>query len=201
MSTINAVRAAFRTWVETKVRVDAWHTDPPAQLYLTTSPAVLQASTATEYPVESLTYDKTGFNGVSAPAVFTYQIRYRYPGELAYDALPLPALERLAEFLLVSALLDLSGDVITSATPLTVEFPVTVRREEAHQGDWIAYVNLQFELSFAVTTLTGPDGYSPDAPAEGSEFSTLSLGIYRARINDLSDHTLDSTLDLERPTT
>lgn len=198
MSNTRQVRKRLRDWVESVIRVDEWRVDHPSDLYFSTVNDVAQAaSTATEFPVESLVLQTTGVNAIQASGVFSYQLRYRYPGELALDDLPLNDFESIAEYLQGLALLRLQGGTISSIEVVGTEYPVVIQREEAQQSDWLVFINVQYLVTFAVTELDCPDGFGPEPPAEPSELTRLSLRIYRARAGNLADNTLDAVIELE----
>jgi hypothetical protein len=200
MSNIQTVRAGLRSWLSSKVRIDSWDLDKPADLFseYSTEDNLLTANTAIEHPVEDLQYFRENFNSVKGRGKFPYQIVFRYGEDLTYHELPLSDLEGLVQYIQGQVLRNppCANGAIISITPEDVKATVNAIREGNNQGDWFVYCNFSFEVVFKLTAFDLPDEFKPldpDTPIN-PDFN-LDINTYRAKVNFDSSNPDDSTLD------
>ena len=204
MSDVSTVRTSVRDWFASKVRIDYWNLDEPDSLYSPASTAELPLppSSAIELPVKDLQYERTGDREITGSGIFTYQLCYRYSGQLTFHELPTNRCELLQQYLAGSCLLELGGcGGIQSAEPDTEEYPVQVGRGEGEQGDWYIRVTLVLLIRFSVDELLVPPEFGPvDAlPDDLSELNNLNIRVFKSHIRNLSDSTLDAELNIPKP--
>lgn len=198
-SNIQAVRQGLRSWLSSKVRIDSWDLDKPADSYskYSTEDNFLAANTAIEYPVEDLQYFRENINSVKGSGKFLYQIVFRYGGDLTYHQLPLYELEALVQFIQGQILLNppCADGSIVKIDPEELKAPVNPTREEGIQGDWFIYCNLSFQVIFKLTAFDLPDEFKPNPDTPINPDFNLAINTYRAKANFDHSKPADSTLD------
>lgn len=202
MSDISTVRASLKAFLNKYVRIDSWDLDSPTDLYspASTTELTLPPSTAIALPVKDLQYERTGTSQIQGSGVFTYQITYRYPGELSFYELPTERCELLQQYLAAQSLLQLGGcGGIHQVQPDTEEYPVAVSRDEGEQDDWYIRVTLVLLVRFSVTELLLPPEFRPldSLPDDLTDLNEINLKIYRSVPRFNADDTNDSTLDAD----
>lgn len=200
MSDIQSVRTTVKDWITSLIRVDEIDLDAPYELLSpqSTPELPLPANTLIELPVKDLRYERLSLNTIEGSGVFTYQITYRYPGQLTFHQLPTNRCEQLHQYLAAQSLLQLSGcSGIKDVEPDEEEFPVVVQRENGEQKDWYIRVNLVLLINFSLTELTLPPEFGPSLPDEDSELDSLNLKIYRSVSEFSTERSEDFTLDTE----
>jgi hypothetical protein len=206
MSDISTARATIKSWLSRLVRIDEWDLDSPYNLLSPASTTLLPlpACTAIELPVKDLQYVRTDQRSITGSGVFTYQVTYRYPGQLTFHQLPLGRAELLQQYLAAQSLLQLGGcGGLISVEPDINEYPVAVQREEEQQGDWFVRVVLVLLIDFSLTDFLLPPEYGPidGLPEDITPLQQLNLQIYRAvpgfDTEKPADYTRDANIILE----
>lgn len=190
-SNIQQVRTGLKNWLSSKVRIDQWDLDKPADVH------TLTPNTAIAYPVEDLQYFREGLNSIKGRGKFPYQIVFRYSGILPYHELPLSKLEGLIQYIQGQALINppCANSSIVSLEVDDVGTPVNVMREGNDQSDWLIYCNFAFQIVFKLNAFDIDDEFKPNPDTPINPDFNLELNIYRAKVNFDSSNPDDSTLD------
>jgi len=181
-----AIGNALISWV----RIDKWGLDNPTDLYSpysTTTP--VPANSAIALPVQNVQHSKGGYNQINTEARFPYRIGYRFPGEMAFSAIPFSALEGIIVNIQVLAVLQYPDNALTHFAPVQLEDSITVARAPEVNGntsDWLVYLNLAFDATFYTTSFPDVSLLQPNSYYDLSDpppIADLKIRVYRAKEN------------------
>lgn len=185
-----AIGNALITWV----RIDRWGLDNPTDLYSPYSTTTsVPANSAIALPVQNVLHNKSGYNQINTQARFPYRIGYRFPGEMAFSAIPFSALEGILVNIQVLAVLQYPDNNITHFAPVQLEDAITVARAQEVNGnnsDWLVYLNIAFDATFYTTTMPDVSLIQPQNYYNVSDpppLNDLNIRVYRAKENFNTD--------------
>ena len=202
---LGALHNALKIWLSEKVRIDRWNMDVPANTPIAIRQVFYPANVARALPSRAVTFERSN-SGSECSAEFNFQIIYRFPKQLGYDALPIALCEDVLNNLYLMALespQDISSAVRSIRTP-SAGVDVVVQRESTNpspdsqdSGDWLLMIQPQFSINFMVG-LANLDGIQP---GDGSDlpivFNRLDIAIFRSKVGDLTANQLDRILRID----
>ncbi|MEH1858033.1 MAG: hypothetical protein V7L21_08530 [Nostoc sp.] len=199
---IQLAHQKVREFLTIRVKIDAWDLDIP-ELHSPTSNNYQPGTSAIALPIQNLVHKRAGLNLIETSVRFPYRITYRFPFDLAYDALPFSGLEGVISTIHLLASLQLPDENIKSFQPAEVEDSVTVERIAQEDGDWLVNLNFAFDVVFNTTdfpdisSIQPADYYNIENPPSLSE---ITIRVNRAKPEFIKSNTStyveDSTINI-----
>lgn len=172
---ISTWRPAIVSWLGQKISIDSWLLDNP-QIGLTH---------AFVPPLRDVNYTTEQLNSVRGYGIQDIIIVRRYPKTIAYNDLPIAAMEGLHCSLSVRLATEVEDIAdLTRLEVLTVADPVHLEEMGDRLGDWILRLHWAFSITF-YAEVEDPTGVP-------IEIKGIDLGIYRENLDGT-----ESVLDYE----
>jgi hypothetical protein len=198
MSNLQSIRQQMKNFITDSIHVDEEDLDSPKHYISETSIGKLGA-TLTVYPVVDIEYRKIAEKQVEATAGLRYSLNYRLPGNWTLEEVDISRFESVVQFLLADAQISLPGcSGVKAILPRQQIEPLSIRRDEKQQNDWLIHLNFEFGVVFSLTEYDVPDEFSTRDLDENEvpEIVSFSLKVYRGEIDDLATNVLDYEDDL-----